>query len=98
MPRFRLGHLSIISLDRSKLQPVAEGFQAEEPRAMGNRLSWQNRYSRLSQSAPVRFQVLHHESDVPLIGLAWPSGVRQEVQFQLALSGGEPDEMEMRQA
>src|SRR5260221_10715227 len=62
--------LSIISLDHREFEPVAERVQAEEPWPMGNRLGWQYRHSFLGQSAPVLFQVPHHQAVVPLICLA----------------------------
>ena len=92
-----LGCHPIISPDRRELQPIADQIQAEETRLVRNGLRWENRPSCLSQSVPVGFQILHHETDVPMIGLVGSGWAGQEVQFHLTLPGGKPDEMEMGQ-
>src|SRR5712692_11912880 len=88
---------TIISLDRRKLNQIAEGIAAEEPWSIRDRLRWGNRRTRLCQPAPVILQVIDHQADVTLIcSIRW-MGIRKKMQFHLTLSSGEPDEIEMCQ-
>src|SRR5579859_1423267 len=87
---------AIIAQQSSQFYQIAKGVAAKEARAKGNWLGFYDGYASFFQLTSIPLQIINHQTHM-LIVFSGTINSGNEMQFHLAWTCNEPDELELRQ-